>query len=226
MMAWTKEKFLEYRKLKRSGYSHQDLINHFGDEIYESGLYNKNAHVLPYSQFVRNNQKMNEIKINHMETHYISSAMFSDFDKTKMDYLLYFNHSDVSYVICLMYFKINDTDTYNIIFTTLDNWIKYREKNTNYIKKGYLTIEEWTELDKIVSEETNYNEVYQLMKKISYIIFDYVKLNFQEVIFSIGETKNEQKINLYRNIIQHSFPNFKEEKVSFNGVTYYLYFDL
>jgi len=50
---WTREKFLEYRKLKRSGYSHNMLKEHFGEDIYHSGLYNKNASIIPYDYFIK-----------------------------------------------------------------------------------------------------------------------------------------------------------------------------
>lgn len=36
---WTKEKFLEYRKLKKNGYTHKMLIEHFGEDIYYSNMY-------------------------------------------------------------------------------------------------------------------------------------------------------------------------------------------
>ena len=47
---WTREKFVEYRKLKRSGYTHQQLKEHFGDDIWYSDLYNKNANIMPWLQ--------------------------------------------------------------------------------------------------------------------------------------------------------------------------------
>jgi hypothetical protein len=43
---WTRAKFIEYRKLKRNGYSDQRLIEHFGDDIWYYGLYNKNSNVI------------------------------------------------------------------------------------------------------------------------------------------------------------------------------------
>lgn len=56
---WTREKFLEYRKLKRSGYTHEMLIEHFGDDIDYSGLYNKNAHIIPYWYLVKCIENLN-----------------------------------------------------------------------------------------------------------------------------------------------------------------------
>ncbi len=50
---WTREKFLEYRKLKRSVYTHEMLIEHFGDDIDYSGLYNRNAQKIPYWYIVK-----------------------------------------------------------------------------------------------------------------------------------------------------------------------------
>ena len=38
-MKWTRDKFIEYRKLKREGWSDDMLINHFGEVIFESGIY-------------------------------------------------------------------------------------------------------------------------------------------------------------------------------------------
>ncbi len=66
---WTREKFIEYRKLKRSGYTHQMLIDHFGEDIYHSGLYSKNASMIPYDYFTKYfENKINEIKINPDQT--------------------------------------------------------------------------------------------------------------------------------------------------------------
>jgi len=45
---WTKEKNIEYWKLKRKGYTFEMLKEHFGDDIYDSEYYNKNASSLPY----------------------------------------------------------------------------------------------------------------------------------------------------------------------------------
>lgn len=35
---WDKKKFTEYRKLKRSGYTDKMLMEHFGEDIYYSGI--------------------------------------------------------------------------------------------------------------------------------------------------------------------------------------------
>jgi hypothetical protein len=63
------------------------------------------------------------------------------------------------------------------------------------------------------------------MKKVSYILFDFVKNKLGNVIFSIGQTKNPIKINIYRNIIKNSFENVieKEFKIDSVGNKYCIY---
>jgi predicted choloylglycine hydrolase len=78
--------------------------------------------------------------------------------------------------------------------------------------KGYITDNERDYLVNIVEKETGFHQLYGVMKKISYIIFDFFK-NHSDIIISIGETKNPVKINLYRNIIKNSFENIESEKV-------------
>jgi hypothetical protein len=58
---WTKEKNIEYWELKRKGYTFEMLKEHFGDAIYDSEYYNKNASSLPY--LLKFDNSLNEIKI-------------------------------------------------------------------------------------------------------------------------------------------------------------------
>ena len=123
---WTKEKFLEYRRLKRSGYSHEMLKEHFGEDIYESGMYNRNGSSLPsillYGNFI------NEIKISPEETDYDYIPRLSSFIKGKSDYIITFNSNNITYIICLMFFPINGIETYNVVFTTEDQWNEYNNR--------------------------------------------------------------------------------------------------
>jgi hypothetical protein len=65
---WTREKHIEYRKLKKSGYTDNMLVEHFGDDIYYSGMYNKNANIIPYDYFIKCAENiLNEIYINKIE---------------------------------------------------------------------------------------------------------------------------------------------------------------
>ena len=81
---WTREKFLEYRKLKREGYSHEMLKEHFGDDIYQSGLYNKNSSILPCLEFLTKKNPLWIVflflilSINHKDDLY-SSKLFTNF---------------------------------------------------------------------------------------------------------------------------------------------------
>jgi hypothetical protein len=200
------------------GYTKTELKHHFGNKIYDSGILKK-SYVLPFSSFII----QEVISINPSKTDYTVDVIKSDFNNAKKDYMLYFKHKDVSYIVYLMYFKIGKIDTYNIIFTTLDQWIEYRRLYTNFKKNGYIQHKEWEILNDIVSKETNFNEIYQILKKISYIILVFVKFLHDDICFSIGDTDNEQKINLYKNIIKNSFPEYKEEEITFDNFKYFVY---
>ena len=188
---WTREKFVEYRKLKRSGYTDDMLKEHFGDDIYYSGLYNKNCSTLPnilkYTKFV------NEIKINPEETDYNYLSTSSIFFKSKTDYIISFYSNDLPYVIALIYYPINNIDTYNIVFTTRDQWNEYEFKLRKFIKKEYISEEEYQTLNNIIGKETKINDIFPILKKISWILFDFYNNYLNNQILSIGDTNNEKK---------------------------------
>ena len=124
-----------------------------------------------------------------------------------------------------MYYIIGNIPTYNIILTTWEQWQDYTNELNRVRNKGYITDDERNNLINIIEKETGYNHIYSIMQKISYILFEFIKTEFKNnIILSIGETKNPIKINLYRNIIKGSFPNIIElgEKV-INDDKYYLY---
>jgi hypothetical protein len=221
---WTRDKFLEYRKLKRSGYTDRMLIEHFGEDIYHSGMYNKNAYIIPYDYFTKYfENKINEIKINPEKTNYDITPTPSNLNLSKMDYILTFISDDISYTICLMYYKIHDIDTYNIVFTTTEQWNEYRQEFFNISKKGNVNKEEWRLLNDIISRETNFNYLFPVFRKLSWILLNFYENYINGLILSIGDTENKKKINLYRNIINDSFKSIDEEETTFNGNKYYLY---
>lgn len=221
---WTREKFLEYRKLKRNGYTHEMLIEHFGDDIYYSGMYNKDAHIIPYDYFIKCvENKLNEIRINPEYVDYSAMPNLSNFIKGKTDYIISFESNDIPYVICLMFFPINEIDTYNIVFTTRDQWNEYEFKLRYLLKKGYLNKDEFYILDKIISKETNLNDLFPIFKKLSWILLDFYNNHLNGKLLSIGDTENKKKIKLYRNIIKDSFNNIIETEEIFNGNKYYIY---
>lgn len=215
---WNKEKSIEYRKLKISGWTHEMLIEHFGEDIYHSGIYNRKSTIMPWLDFIT------EIIVTPEYTDYSFSKKTSDIYKDKFDYIIKFKNNNVDYIISLFYYIIDDTETYNVLLTTEIQWIEY-EKRLNIIRhKGYITDDERNELVNIVEEETGLNHLYTVMKKISYILFDIFEKELSGNI-SLGETKNIVKINLYRNIIKSSFSNIEEigEKFDDVGNKYFLY---
>lgn len=221
---WTKDKFIEYRKLKRSGYTHEMLIEHFGEDIYHSGMYNRKSNVIPYEYFTKYfENRVNEIKINPEKTNYDITPIPSNLSLSKMDYLLTFISDNTSYTICLMYYKIHHLETYNIVFTTTDQWNKYRQEFLNISKKGMVDEKEWRLLNDIISKETNFNDLFSIFRKLSWILIDFYGRYINDFLLSIGDTQNKKKINLYRNIIKDSFKNIEEIESIFNGNKYYLY---
>jgi len=215
---WSKEKFVEYKKLKREGYNDKMLMEHFGEDIYYSGLYNRKSTIMPWLEFIT------EIKITPEKTNYEISERKSDIYPNKLDYVIGFKNEEVCYIISLFYYIISDVETYNILLTTKKQWDDYLSKLELVRSKGYLTDNERDELVNIVEVETGLNQLYGVMKKISYIIFDFFKDN-SDIIISLGETRNPVKINLYRNIIKSSFVNIEEigNKLDDVGNKYYLY---
>ena len=216
---WTREKFLEYRKLKRSGYDDKMLIEHFGEDIYCSGMYNRKSNTMPWLEF------LTEIVITPEYTNYNVSKEISDIYYGKFDYIIDFEDNGVKYIITMFYYVIEGINTYNILLTTQNQWNDYKSKLDSIRGKGYITNDERLELINIVENETGFNQLYPVMKKLSYILLDFIKNKFDNVIISLGETKNIIKINLYRNIIKNSFPNIIEMESKFDkvGNKYYLY---
>jgi hypothetical protein len=214
---WTREKFIEYRKLKRNGYSHEQLKEHFGDDIWHSGLYNKNANLLPFSNFI------NEIKINPIELPYKRWEMNSYFYKNKTDYFAEFESNGIYYTIIFMYYTINNKDTYNIIFTTSNQYKKYEKKFKQYIEKGNITEDELNILKNILEKQTKLNDIINILKRLSFIIFDMYYRYTNNHLLSIGDTDDYRKIKLYRNVIKDSFENIIETEDYENNILYYLY---
>jgi hypothetical protein len=216
---WTRDKFIEYRKLKKSGYTDKMLIEHFGEDIYHSGIYNKKSTIMPWLEFIT------EITITPEYTDYTFLKKISDIYKDKFDYIINFQNNGIDYIISLFYYIIDSVETYNILLTTETQWNEYEKKLNSIRDKGYITEDERNELVNIVEKETGLNHLYPVIKKISYILFDIFEKELGDNILSLGETKNMVKINLYRNIIKNSFTNIEEigEKFDDVGNKYYFY---
>ena len=214
---WTREKFLEYRNLKREGYSHEMLKEHFGDDIYHSGLYNKNSSILPWLDFLK------EIIVTPEYTSYNINTKYSDIHNNKIDYIVDFIDNGNIYIISLFYYEINNIETYNILLTTKKQWDDYINKLNIFKLKGFITDEERVELVNIVEKETGYNQLYTILRKTSYILSDLIKNKLNGCPISLGDTNNPVKINLYRNIIKSSFNDLIESEEIFNDNKYFIY---
>lgn len=215
---WTKEDNDLMRQLIKEGKDVDYIMNYFGEKIkyHPKGKYNHN-YMKPFFDY------LSEIKINPIETPYEIRTMSSFFYKNKKDHIIRFPSNMVFYVLYFMYFEIDNLPTYNIFFTTENQFDQYILKFENYTKKGYVKEDEFDDLKNIIEKETYYNDIYSIMKRLSFIIFDYHK-NLKEKYFSIGETDNKIKIKLYRNIIKDSFENINEfEIVDKNENKYFVY---
>lgn len=216
---WTREKHIEFRKLKRNGLDENMLIEHFGKDIYHSGMYNKKSSIMPWLEFIT------EISISPEYTNYSISKEYSDLYPRKIDYVINFEDNGIQYIISLFYYILEDIETYNILLTTKKQWEEYKIKINQIRHKGYVTDEERNELVDIVEKETGFNKLYSVMRKITYILFDMIKNNLGYTIISLGETRNLVKINLYRNIIKNSFDNVIQIESKFDeaGNKYFIY---
>ncbi len=218
---WTKEKFIEYRKLKRSGYTDKMLKGHFGEDIYHSGMYNKNGTSLP--AILKFGKFINEIKITPEKVDYSFIKQPSFFIKGKSDYIISFFSNSIPYIISLVYFPLNNRETFNVIFTTRNQWNDYEYNLIEFLKKGNLTNSEFKILEDIIGEETKLNDLFPIFRKISWILLDFYENQIKGELLSVGDTENKKKINLYRNMIKDSFTNILETEDYVGIHKYYIY---
>jgi len=218
---WTKEKNIEYWNLKREGYTFEMLKEHFGDDIYDSEYYNKNASSLPY--LLKFDNFLNEIKITPESVDYSFTKQPSKFFRGKSDYIISFFSNNIPYIICLLYFPINTKETFNIIFTTRNQWNDYEFNILNFLKKGQLTEDDFEKLDNIIGKETGFGDIFPIFRKISWILFDFYDKNIKGSLLSIGETTNPKKIKICKNIIKDSFTNVVENTENIENHKYFIY---
>ena len=218
---WTREEFIEYRKLKKSGYTDKMLKEHFGEDIYYSNMYNKNGASLPV--ILKFGKFINEIKITPEKVDYSYIKQPSIFIKSKYDYIISFFSNSIPYTISIVYFPVNNKETFNVIFTTRNQWNDYEYNLIEFLKKGNLTDDEFKILEDIISNETKLNDLFPIFRKISWILLDFYENKIKGEFLSIGDTENKKKINLYRNIIKDSFTNVLEIEDYVGIHKYYIY---
>jgi hypothetical protein len=205
---WTRDKYLEYRTLKRNGYTHKMLKEHFGDDIYYSGIYNKNGS----KKLSILDNYIKEIKITPIENSYKLWVDNNLFYRNKFDYFIEFNSKNNNkYVLWFNYNQIGNIETYDISFTIYDVFNDVFNGLKNVLKNRKLTSDDISILKNIYENETNLKELYDIMKRLSFIIFDVYDKHLIGKLLSIGDTDNKVKIKMYRNIIKDSFHDIEEE---------------
>jgi hypothetical protein len=215
---WTKAKNDQLRNFIKEGRSVDFIKEYFGEDIeaHPKRKYSSNK-LLPFKKFF-------EIKINPIETEYKIIKDSSPFFKDEHDYILKFFHK-INYVILFLYFPIKGKETYNIIFTTENQYLFYKKELNRISKSNTWGSDEYEMLRSIIEKTTGYNEIFPVIKRVSYVILDFYKKNLNGKHLSIGADTNDPiKIKLYRNIIRDSFTDFSEiEEQDSEGNIYFTY---
>lgn len=106
--------------------------------------------------------------------------------------------SNVEYTLLLLYVENFGKSSYEIVFTDRNNYDNYVKVRNDFMMKGYLTEDDNKILSNIIEQKTNFNEIYSLMKKISFILLEeypIIKLMYK-IPLSITETNDLVKIKL------------------------------
>lgn len=204
---WTKEDNDVLRQMNIDKKSEKEIIEFFGKEKL---LYHpKKKFHKSKSIHTRFNNFINEIKIEPKLTEFTYKNLASLNYPTKKDIFVNFSINNHDYVIILFYLYENNIKSYELLFTTKEQYAEY-EKTMNDILNlpgNHFTDNEHEILKEILEKKTKYDELYDLLQSISYILIELyndLKEIHGNIIFSITETK----IKLYKNIIKDSFPSF------------------
>ena len=198
---WSKEDMKQYRKMIKEKKSFEDIKQHFGWEKlkqFPRGKYNE----CEYGGLPRFEQFVNEIYMTPREIDYITNISNSTIFIGYHNYNIFFKLNDNDYIMNYVFMKdkigpFAGEDLYNISFTSKELYDEYLKTDSH---------EDYEKL-------SDKNEMIPLMKSLSYIILDHHKylMKFhKKVIYVIGETEDERKINIYSDIIKNSFENVKE----------------
>jgi hypothetical protein len=184
-MNWSKKDNNINRKLIKEGKSSSEIISTIGKnklKTHPRGRYG----ISNWTNFV-----VNEIKISPEETEYEIKIRKSKYYKNESNYE------------CL--FKTKNNNEYIIDFITVyDNTSPFNKRMFNI---SFTSKENHFLQDEEKYEELTYrSEIIDLLKRMIFIFKDIYKreLIFKSNVFIIGETKDERKISLYRNIIKDS----------------------
>jgi len=227
---WTKEDNDYMRKMIREGKSQDDIIKHFGEE---KVLFHpkKKFHKTHKAIYTKMFDFVNEIKINPEKTEFTHKRKNSIAYTNKEDIFISFKVNEHEYIIALFYMFENDIISYELLFTTKQQFEQYEKRMKEFllIPGNHFTNEEQNELKNILKKETNFNELFTLFKSLTYIInelYNDIKFFYGDITFSITETDNPKKIRLYKNLIHDSFPDFKykRRKIKIQDEYKYIYY--
>jgi hypothetical protein len=219
---WTKEKNDELRKMRIEKKSIDEIYEHFGEYLLQYHPNKKfgrtNKFIGVRSHKLVNYRIFNEIKINPNAIDYKYEWKRSKAYPNFYDFHLHFTIGVNNYIIVLFHLKCKNVVSYNILFTTEEQFNRYNNELDKLISQRetfFITPEQQTLLASILEEETELNEPLKVINAISFIMFDFYneifKINYPTIPFSIGDTVDKpKKINFYRNIIKSSFKNVEE----------------
>ncbi len=152
----------------------------------------------------------NEIKLSKVPVKFYWEDDKSIFYQGKLDYFLKFEDNGQKYVVMLLYVENFGKSSYEVIFTTKEQYDKYN----NLIKNNQLTKELEERIIKIIENETGYNNFISVLDKLVYLLekSKNMIIDLNILPYSITETDNEKKIKIYRQIIEDN-TSFKESIV-------------
>ena len=222
---WTKEKNDQLRQMIKEHKSSDEIHKFFGDELkhHPKKKYSydtvgrmirrmmekdNDSHIKKFYDYV------NEIFVSPQYTEYKIEILDNN-------YILSFNIDEHKYVIFLQLIKIKNIYSYNVLFTTKEQFDIFLS-NYQKINNGDITEDEFEIVKKNVEKLTDYNEFYKIIKSITFILFDFYP-NIKGSLLSLGDTENKSKIRSYRNIIMNSFSRIGETKDidSMGNIVYY-----
>ena len=198
---WQKSDNDELRRLNKNNENVDNKINIFKNNHHPSGKF-KYDYLKTYFEY----SKIYEITIKPKEHYYDELMKKSIWFNNHIDYILKFTLNEHIYVVILFYIEQNNISSYMITLTTEKQYNEYQFEYNKILRDPSYKFKSELEhkndhqyLQNIIEKETEFNEIFTLMKIISYILFDCCKNNNIKLL-SLGETNNKVKINLYRNI--------------------------
>lgn len=207
---WTKEKNDQLRQFNREHKSSDFIREFFGEDLKHDPKkrYCSSGKILPFVSFV------NEIKICPEQVEYTKTKEKSVYPN-KIDHIYKFKTNNGNdYVLILYYIENFNVPSYEIAFTSKKYYDKYIALKKEILDtKGIIDKNDNILLSKIFEDKTKNNELYLLFKNICYILLEEYPLFYfiYKLPFSITETDNIIKIDLYRSILRDSFKDFTED---------------